>query len=42
MRSHEVVFAESEENVGFADTAVADDEEFCEVVVTGVFFHAGI
>ena len=39
MGGEEVVFAEPEEDVGLSDAAVADDEDFGEVVVTALSLH---
>lgn len=36
---HEIVVAEFEEHIGFADSAIADDEQFDEVVIVLVFVH---
>ena len=40
MRGHEVVLAESEEDVCFSDSTIADDEDFSEIVVADVPSHS--
>jgi hypothetical protein len=38
---HEVILAESKENVGLADPTVPDDEQFGKIVVACILFHVG-
>ena len=40
MGGHEVVFAESEEDVSLSDSTVANDEDFSEIVVADVPSHS--
>lgn len=39
MGGHEVVFAEAEEDVRFAYSAIADDEQFDQMVVAVLLLH---